>query len=99
MQARPGRGTAPRAAGCTVRSCNSRDRGGPDRTRTVSRSTSQGVAITSQREKREAVAIHVVAEHEARGQLAALSDPRAALLADAVAGEPAAGVRLLVPAS
>src|SRR6185369_4392409 len=45
----------------------------------------------------EAIAVQVVADHEARGQLRAFADARAALLAGAVAGESAAGERVLVP--
>src|SRR3569623_3011235 len=55
------------------------------------------IPVTTEREQRETVAVEVVPEQECRRQLAALTDARAALLANAVAREPTTRVRVLVP--
>src|SRR5207248_10742277 len=97
-----------RAAGCRARSCGSRRRDAPGRTPAIASTTSftadctratEDSAVTSQREQGETVAVEVVADHEAGGELAPLDDAGAVLFADAVTGEAATGERFLVPGS
>src|SRR5204863_534511 len=63
----------------------------------ISARATEGSAVTAQGEQRKAIAVQVVTDHEAGGELAPFDDAGAVLLADAVAGEAAAGERFLVP--